>query len=357
MLACAQNHTRHRVRPDRKPCYSPAMPAEPLTAPPLPALPKVELHCHLDGIIDPPMARDLLAAGVSLPFTEEELAGRYPVTGMDSFLKWYDVGARLEGRLAPFFPIIAAHIERLKTQGVVYTEIMIAGSEIPDDPVARLEQVGAFRRHVDRLEAGKIQVEFLMAVGKGKSPDRIRRQGERALSLHQAGLICGFCLAGLEQGYPVRPYREALAELREAGLGIAIHAGEWAGPESVWEALDNGRPHRIGHGTHAFADPRLVRHLADHRIHLEMCPTSNLCTGSIARLTDHPVRRAWEAGVPFSIATDDPGIFRNTIAGEYRLLADTFGFAADDLLAVTRAGLAARFQPTLRGPAAALADG
>lgn len=87
-----------------------------------------------------------------------------------------------------------------------------------------------------------------------------------------------------------------------------------------------------------------------------MCPTSNLCTGAIARLADHPVRRAWEAGVPFSIATDDPGIFGTTIAGEYRLLADTFGFSAADLLAVTRAGLAARFQHTLRGPAATLAD-
>ncbi len=321
------------------------------------AIPKVELHCHLDGIIDPVMTGNLLANGANLPFTEQDLASRYPVTDMASFLKWYEVGDRITRSLDAFHAVIAAHLERLKTQGVVYTEIMIAGSEIPTDPKERIEKLTAFRRHVDRLEDGKIQVEFIMAVGKRGTPEHVRSLRDRALSLREAGLICGVCLAGPEQGYPVLPYRDALAELREAGLGITIHAGEWAGPESAWEALENGNPHRLGHATHAFDDPRLVSHLVERGTHLEMCLTSNVCTGSIAKIADHPVRRAWEAGASFSVATDDPGIFLATLDGEYRLLAETFGFTNDELEAITRAGLAARFQPVLRGPAKTFARG
>jgi adenosine deaminase len=110
----------------------------------------------------------------------------------------------------------------------------------------------------DRQEAGDIQVEFLIATGRNKPPERMAELEDVFLALHRAGLIVGIVLAGPKAGNPVRPFERSLARFREAGLGIEIHAGEWCGPESVWDAIEYGLPDRIGHGVSAFQDQRLI---------------------------------------------------------------------------------------------------
>jgi adenosine deaminase len=139
-----------------------------------------------------------------------------------------------------------------------------------------------------------------------------------------------------------------LARLREAGVGIEIHAGEWAGPESVWDALENGFPNRIGHGVALFQDPRLVERFQRDRIHVEMCLTSNVKTGSVERIENHPVRQARELSLSFSVSTDDPGPFACSMESEYELLAGQFGFQEHDFEVMTENALNARFQPQLR---------
>jgi adenosine deaminase len=131
-------------------------------------------------------------------------------------------------------------------------------------------------------------------------------------------------------------------------VGIEIHAGEWCGPESVRDALENGFPHRLGHAVSLFDDPRLPDLAGERGIHLELCPTSNVKTGSIARIEDHPVRRALDLGLSFSINTDDPGAFECSVASEYELVSRVFGFTDDDFRRVFDNSLAARFQPSLR---------
>ena len=138
------------------------------------------------------------------------------------------------------------------------------------------------------------------------------------------------------------------ARLREAGLGIEIHAGEWCGPESVWDALKHGRPDRIGHGVSLFQDAKLLDLVQERNIHIEMCPTSNLKTGSISRIEEHPIGRARELGLNFSINTDDPGPFECSMLSEYELLADVFGFDEGDFQSVYANSLQARFQSELR---------
>lgn len=161
-------------------------------------------------------------------------------------------------------------------------------------------------------------------------------------------MIVGVALAGSEEGYPVKPLASAFDRLHETGMGIEIHAGEWAGPESVWDALEHGHPDRIGHGTHLFEDERLLDLVRERDIHVEMCPTSNLKTGSIARIEEHPIGKARDLGLNFSVNTDDPGAFECSMASEYRLLADVFGFTEDDFGRLYTNSLAARFQPALR---------
>jgi adenosine deaminase len=116
----------------------------------------------------------------------------------------------------------------------------------------------------------------------------------------------------------------------------------------VWDALEHGFPDRIGHGTSLFRDPVLVRRFQEQGIHLEICPTSSLRTGSVERLEDHPVRLARELGLNFSISTDDPGLFECSMESEHQLLATTFRFQEADFRRLGENALGARFQPRLR---------
>jgi adenosine deaminase len=134
-------------------------------------------------------------------------------------------------------------------------------------------------------------------------------------------------------------------------VGIEIHAGEWCGPDSVWDALEHGYPDRIGHGIGIFQDPRLLDLVQERGVHIEMCPTSNLRTGSVACIEEHPIGRAREMKLDFSVNTDDPGPFGCSMESEYVLLTSAFGFTEEDFEAVYRNALGARFQPELHiGP-------
>ncbi|MGD9099778.1 MAG: hypothetical protein PVF45_04805, partial [Anaerolineae bacterium] len=272
--------------------------------------PKVELHCHMDGILDRAMAWDIRRDDPSYPLDPREFERAYPI-GNDavSFFKWWDFIAPIEGQLENFYPILGRHIERLKAQGVRYAEVMIASGETPRDPVQAVEAVGAFREWVNGQEGGEMQVEFLIAFGRHRPVEVVEEIADRILKLYQTGLIVGVALAGPEKGHPVKPFQKTFARFHEAGLGIEIHAGEWCGPESVWDALEHGFPDRIGHGVSLVQDSRLLDLVRERRLHVEMCPTSNLKTGSVSRIEEHPIGRARELGLNFSVNTDDPGPF------------------------------------------------
>jgi adenosine deaminase len=315
-------------------------------------IPKVELHCHLDGVLDPPMLRALREEGIELPLSEQALEAAYPVHDFRSFGAWFAAQQPLAARIDIYLHIARHHIWRLREQHVVYAELFMASGELSLDPEQAVDQLAAFREAVDGCEAGEIQVELLIAWGRNRPLERAQQICTRNLRLFDAGLVHGVALAGPEAGFPVKPLAPVFDRYHGAGVPIQIHAAEWCGPESAWDALEHGHPSRLGHGTHVFDDPRLVDTLLERRIHLEMCPTSNLCTGSVARLDDHSVRRAFDAGLSVSVSTDDPGAFRCSIASEYALLAERFGFTPAELRGLGANALAARFQPTLRLEAA-----
>ena len=305
-------------------------------------LPKIELHCHLDGVLSPGMARDIQQTE-AFPIGPAELQRAYPVDSLDSFFNWWNVIALIKGSFTHFYPVLAHHLARLKAQNVTYAEIMLPFSCLGNDPAQAIAGLQAFRAWADQQQGETLQVEFLVAVGRNRSAQEMEARLECILALYQAGLIVGFALAGPEQGNPVHPFQRTFAQLHEAGLGIEIHAGEWCGPESVWDALQYGYPDRIGHGVSLFQDPRLVALFGERQLHIEMCPTSNVKTQSVARLEDHPVVKARELGLNFSLNTDDPGTFLCSLEGEYELLATAFGFDARDFARIYQNSWRARF--------------
>ena len=313
------------------------------------AIPKVELHCHLDGIVDVPMLREMRAAGTNLPMAVEALEAASPARDFEGFLRWFSVADALEGDLDNYRPVIAAHIERLKAQNVVYAEISVGTSELPLAEGGGAGKLRDFRAYVDSLEEGRIQVELLVAFGRSKAADVFAQRAERTIWAHEAGLIRGLVVAGWpELEYPMTRYRRSFERLRDAGVPVEIHAGEWAGPESVRDALDNGYPRRIGHGVALFQDPELVKRVRDEGVHVEMCPTSNVATGALAKIEDHPIARAVAAGLSVSVNTDDPGAFESSMDGEFRLLRDTFSLGEVEFARIFRDSLAARFAPELK---------
>jgi adenosine deaminase len=125
-------------------------------------------------------------------------------------------------------------------------------------------------------------------------------------------------------------FRAVFDYARQNRLHLTPHAGEVAGPESVWAALECGAE-RIGHGIRSIEDPVLIHHLRDRQIPLEVSISSNVCTGAVASLASHPVRRLFDAGVPVVLNTDDPPMFHTTLVREYEIAREVFGFSNDEL--------------------------
>lgn len=304
-------------------------------------LPKVELHCHLFGVLTPQMIRAIQQQMPDFPISADELADLYPVNDFDSFWRWWQPIHRLRMSDPVFFhPILLMYIEQLKAQHVRYAEINI--------PTISVEQVQVMRQLADAAETPDFQIEFIAAIGRQRPLDESRNAVDLAIDLFKEGLICGFMSVGDESARPIRDFAAEFDRIYSAGMGIEIHAGEWRGPESVWDAINYGHPQRIGHGVHAFEDDKLIAYLIDNNIHIEMCPTSNLLTGSIPDIDHHPLGRARDLGMSISINTDDPGVFSCDMNSEFRLSAEHFGFTEDDFQQVYEQSLAARFQPDLR---------
>jgi adenosine deaminase len=289
---------------------------------------KVELHCHLDGVLDAAMLTELRSKGLNFGLSPEELRAVYPVTSKEDWLAGYcaTVLSHLEPREERLLPILETYIDRLRKQNVVYAELMLNGLLSPEkDTDLVLDVFHRFRERADRAAGNEVQVEFLVAIARGPE-QKVQRQVRRILSLFENGLICGVALAGDEGACTIRSLHKEMDRLRETGMGIEIHAGEWGGPDSVWDALEYGKPDRIGHGVRSFEDDSLVAAIRERDVHLEFCPTSNLKTGSVRSMAEHPIAQAAELGMNFSVNTDDPGPFECSMLSECELLQRTLGF-------------------------------
>jgi adenosine deaminase len=290
---------------------------------------KAELHCHIDGLLDPAMLDELAVDGYDFGLSAKDLKARYPFASVSAWQREYC--EFIEPHIRPHaerFPLLLErHLRRLKEQRVVYTEIFVSGLlfECGDDLGALVALFRELRRRVDVAREPQLQVELVVCIGRGP-PHKLERQFPRIMALHREGLICGVALAGAEAQFPVRPLQPFFERFRDRGMGIEIHAGEFAGPESVRDALEFGRPDRLGHGVAVFEEPALIDLVRERQIHLELCPTSNLRLAVVPRIEDHPVGRAYELGMEFSINTDDPGPFQCSMNSEFELVRKAFNF-------------------------------
>jgi len=312
-------------------------------------LPKVELHCHLLGVINPILLQRIWCDGGPVLVEPNMLEAAYPVSDLAAFRRWVEMLKPYQAaNVEAMRPLLAAHVANLIAQHVMYAEIMLSPTMFPRELPALLAAFHRWREWTLELEQGRIQIEFIMVIPRTLDPDALEHDTATFIELYHKGLIVGVALVGLETGESIQRFASSFRRWREVGLGIEIHAGEHSGPASIWDALEHGRPDRLGHGLSAFQDRALLDYIRRHNVHLEFCPTSNLCTGAVQHIAQHPIGRAKMCGLSFSLNTDNPGAFESSLQDEYQAVAEAFAFNAADFMAIFRHALAARFQPQLR---------
>lgn len=291
-------------------------------------LPKAELHVHLEGSIEPETMREL-APELSL----EEIHHRYRYDDFQGFLqsfKW--VVERLRGP-DDYALITRRLLERLKGDNVRYAEITLSAGVI----LWRNLELGPIYEAVRReTEKADVEVWWIFDAVRQFGVEHAMQAAREAVERVEDRVI-GYGLGGDEARGPAEIFREVFGFARDNGLRLTAHAGETAGPESVWAALEAGAE-RIGHGIRAIEDPVLLKRLAEKKIPLEICISSNVATGAVGSLRDHPVRRLFDAGVPVVLNTDDPAMFRTTLSREYEIAAREFGFSEAELRGLAENG-------------------
>ncbi|MFL5804713.1 MAG: adenosine deaminase [Roseiflexaceae bacterium] len=310
-------------------------------------MPKVELHLHLEGSITPAtLLRIARRNNVDIPARDEAgVAQLFNYQNFHDFLTVFMALARSLIRGEDFEDIAYELGHHLADQNALYAEVMLSPAQyvmrgLDMDELVQGASAGFARAERERGTRVRLAFDY----GRQFGVDLGWQILEIAIRNRRHGVVA-WSIGGDEINHPPEPFAEIFAAARHGGLHTMAHAGEVAGPPSVWGAVDALGCERLGHGIRSVDDPALLAHLRERRIVLDVSPTSNIRTGAVASMDLHPLGRLVEAGVRVTLNTDDPTFFGTTLNDEYRLVARVFGFDADCLATLARNGVQATFLP------------
>ncbi len=288
-------------------------------------MPKAELHLHLEGAIPVPTLWELIEhhGGDPMIKSEAQLVDWFTYrdfahfmetwTWMNGFLRTYDD-----------FTFASESVARhLAEQNIVYAEAFFSPSDFRAHDLKPQGIARAIRTGLDRVD--DVEVALIVDLVRDRGPEGTAQTLSAVKEVSAETGIIGVGIGGFESAHPPEQFAGVYDDAREAGFRLTAHAGEEAGPESVWGALRALGAERIGHGVRSVEDPQLVGYLVEHQIPLEVCPTSNLRTGVVAHWDQHPVAQLIHAGVMVTINTDDPAMFDANLAQEYSIMESRFG--------------------------------
>jgi len=321
-------------------------------------IPKAELHVHLEGTAPPALIRRLAERnGVPVPEGVFAAPDRFAYTDFLDFLRTYDLAASVIRTGDDYRDVTYEYLAGCAGEGALYVELIASPDHAALVGLSDEEHIDGIARGIDGARADfGIEGRILISCVRNFGTERALRVARYAASRPHEYVV-GFSMAGDEENFPAGDYLEAFEIAADAGLGCTVHAGEWAGAESVRAGL--GLPvTRLGHGVRAIEDPELVREIAERGIVLECCPTSNVVLRAFDSYEEHPLPRLREAGVRVTLGSDDPPYFGTSIGGEYAVCRERMGFRDDDLRDITRTALEAAFcDETLKEGLIRRADG
>ena len=304
---------------------------------------KAELHVHLEGTAPPDLVRRIATRnGLALPEQLLGNDGRFHYTDFLHFLRTYDMAASVIRTAQDYRDITYEYLCSCASGGAIYVELTASPDHAALVGLSDEDHLDGIARGIDdaRRDTG-IEGRILISAVRNFGVEQALRVATYAAG-HPHPYVVGFSMAGDEAGFPAGEFAEVFAVAADAGLGCTIHAGEWAGADSVRAALSLPIT-RIAHGVRAIEDVLVVSELADRGIVLECCPTSNVVLGVFPSYEDHPLPALRSAGVRVTLGSDDPPYFGASIEGEYDVCEALMGFSDDDLREITRTAIDAAF--------------
>jgi len=289
---------------------------------PIAALPKAELHVHLEGSMQPATVVKI-AARHGVEVTEVEVRRRYAYQDFVEFIEAFKWVTSFLREPPDYALIVRDFAEALLAQRVTYAEVTLSIGVMQlrgQDPQANFE---ALLEAAAEFEPRGLRLRWVWDAVRQFGVNAAMEVVEAAGRCH-SNKIVAFGIGGDERSIPAKQFREVYDRAEDLGMHRLIHAGEVGGPENIREAIEHLKVERIGHGIAAINDPALMDFLAERQIPLEVCPASNVCTGALAvqlggepTILEHPLPKLFRHGIPIVLSTDDPTMFHTTLDGEY----------------------------------------
>ncbi len=314
---------------------------------------KTEIHLHLEGIVTAETIWELMKKN-NLQYngikTKEDIKNKFDVKNLDQFLDLYINIIQNSFKTEDDIKLLIRDAGKyLKENNIVYAEIFFAPSKF-------LKMGLDYNLMMEILTEGSrllqdkyhSEVKFLVDVSRTFGLENAMHNLDLVLK-HKTAPVIGIGLGGSEKDGPARDFTKVFEKAKANGLHVVAHAGEDVGPESVWDAIECLKTERIGHGISAIKDEKLMDRLAETRIPLEICPTSNLFTRKYAStIEEHPVKKFFEKNMYVTINSDDPTLFSTTLMDEYMLLFKNHIFTKDEILRLVDKNIDATFLPMER---------
>lgn len=308
------------------------------------SLPKAELHLHLEGAIEPETVVEL-AANHGRILDRAEVQRMFHYTDFTGFLLCFRAITEHLATPEDYELITCRLMERLARENVLHAEVYIA--------VGTCHYWGRnFDAIFEGLERGRqrgerdfgVSLYWIADAVRHFGPEKAQRVADHAARLIDRNVV-GFGIGGDERRAAPELFHEVYASAARQGLRLTCHAGESVGPESVWGALNVLNAERIGHGLTCHRDPDLIKHLRDQQIPVEISVTSNIRTGCCESFDHHPIRQYFDQGLLVTLNTDDPSMFETTIAREYQIAQQLYGFTDEELKLLAMNSFRASFLP------------
>ncbi len=310
------------------------------------ALPKAELHLHIEGTLEPELMFELAKRnGLRLPYASvDDVRHAYVFSDLQSFLDIYYAGCSVLVTEQDFYDLAWAYLQRAAGQGVRHAEIFF-------DPQTHTERGIAFETVISglhrALEDGRNRLQItsglILCFLRHLSEDAALRTLGEALPYRDR--LLGVGLDSSEVGHPPSKFRTVYARARDIGLRPVAHAGEEGPPDYIWEALDLLKVQRIDHGVRCAEDDRLLGRLVEQQIPLTVCPLSNVKLRVFPDLRQHNLKRLLDRGLLVTVNSDDPAYFGGYVADNFAATATALELSAEDLITLARNSFTASFLP------------
>ncbi|MDT3719088.1 adenosine deaminase [Pseudomonas oryzihabitans] len=307
------------------------------------ALPKAELHLHLEGTLEPELLFKLAERhGVALPWGDvEALRAAYNFGNLQEFLDLYYAGADVLRTEQDFYDLTWAYLQKCKEQNVIHTEPFFdpqthTDRGIPFEVVVR----GITQALTDGERQLGVTSGLILSFLRHLSEDAAQATLDQALPFRDHFIAVG--LDSSEQGHPPSKFKRVFARARAEGFPAVAHAGEEGPPEYIWEALDQLGVVRIDHGVRAFEDERLMARLIDQQIPLTVCPLSNTKLCVFDDMSQHTILKMLDRGLKVTVNSDDPAYFGGYVTENFMALHDGLGMTREQAQRLAQNSLDAR---------------